>query len=1153
MFSNQGARMSVDSLSPTLQAGPRGDFPFHGKTHRAHSPQRPSHNRRGSTASSIHSIGGSLDTSSGSWSQAMLETGQNAISTLLQPPIVRTGLVPHTAPPTSSTHKPPTARDIPPVTLTNIPHVDASEFKSYLSQVGSLYEQLRRVQAEEEDAASHSAARRTSKADSIAEAVDDGHLRPGKRPGAASRRTSTASISSIASFEAPSPLRRSGASFRKGGAHGPPPLSTIPTVYFDENFHLENPRTFDVVSERSEVIRSTSGTDERASSNGHAEAPRKALATNAILQEKLSWYMDTIEMHLIQSISTASTTFFTALGSLRELHSEAAESVDRIRALRKELESLDEEIASRGLEIVQQRRRRENIQQLHDAVEQLREVVERLGTCESLVDAGEVDNALDCIDALEGLIAGEPGSSQNPRSDLQLRDLRGTSALQGINNDLDTLRQRVGKAYEAKMVATLIQDLRRHVQKVSTQEVLMRWNSASIRSRGGHGREPSAFPSYLSSIDDLRAELLPSLTGLQRAQYLTAAATAYREATLREVRNVIKEPLPSSNDDDTESMMSSSTMTGGKPRTAQEKAMGLARNLRALSSRDAEETFIKIYIGITETLRRFSTQVKVLLDVASSIGNPTGLSDLKSPIKSPPFSPTARRESDAGLEAQAEVHKALDASNLLGQAVDMAQDRIVRLLRARTGQSTHLSLIWFLRYFTLNLHFAIECEAISGRSGTKLKDAVNGHIKEFVTLHKDAEMQRLVEGMNLDQWVSTDFGDRDSELLGHILEGSTKNDPTWWTRDTKMWVPYDEDDEENQDAAGPDNGQDVAATRPRVRGAIIDEQTFHLPKSAILCMNGIGQFLHLIVGIPSVAVEISSSLIAYMSFFASRCYQLILAAGATVSAGLRHITTVNLAVASQALGFIATLIPHIREFVRRYCSSGTGANVSAVMAEYDKIRRTYQEHQNSIYDKLVEIMHRRAQVAAKGMRALNWENEKDTCRPVHEYMELLAKETTRLHKNLVRQGLPEDTVRMIMLPIFNSYKDTFGTVLQELEPVNESGRDSMIRDVEYLQSRMGKMMDGFEGIGEYLVEIIKAKVVVKSKTASPPHPLVQAQIGQSPSARIPSPSLEVEKRNENEERRSAEREELAASRRNSGELETAADADGQAKGEDVKS
>ncbi|KAM7194963.1 Vps54-like domain containing protein [Naviculisporaceae sp. PSN 640] len=1150
MYSNQGARMSVDSLSPTLQTGPR-DFPFHGKSSRTHSPQRPSHHRRGSTASSIHSIGGSLDTAAGTLTQAVLETGQNAISTLLQPPIVRTGLVPHTAPPTSSTHKPPTARDIPPVTLTNIPHVDASEFKPYLSQVGALYEQLRRVQAEEEDAAAGGAGRRTSKADSLSEAVDDGHhLRPGKRPGA-SRRLSTASISSISSFEAPSPVRRSGVNLRRGGAHGPPPLSRIPTVYFDQDFHLENPRIFDVVSERSEVIRSTSGADDRATSNGHAEAPRKALATNAILQEKLSWYMDTIEMHLIQSISTASTTFFTALGSLRELHSEAAESVERIKTLRRELESLDEEIASRGLDIVQQRRRRENIQQLHDAVEQLREVVERLRECESLVDAGQVDSALDSIDTLEKLVAGEQGSSQRSRPEMQLRDLRGTTALQGISTDLDTLRHRVGEAYQSKFLSTLVGDLRRHVEKVSRQEVLMRWNSASIRSRGGHGREPSAFPSYLASIDDLREALLPSLTGLQRAKHLTAAASAYREATLKEVRNIIKRPLPSSNDDDAESMMSSSTMTGGKQRTQQEKSIGLARNLRALEPRDAEETFIKIYIGVAETLRRLSTQAKVLLGVASSIGDPSGLSDLKSPIKSPPFSPTGRRPSNAALEAQEEIHKALDISNLLGQAVDMAQERIVRILRARSNQSTRLSLIWFLRYFTLNLHFAIECEAISGRSGTRLKDEVNAHIKEFVTQHKDAELEKLVEGMNSDQWTSADFTEKDSELLEHILEGSTKNDSTWWTRDTNMWVPYgDEEDDENKDGLPDDAAtKDSAASKPKSRGAIIDEESFHLPKSAILCMNGIGQFLHLIVGMPSVASDISSSLIAYLSFFASRCYQLILAAGATLSAGLKHITTVHLAVASRALGFIATLIPHIREFVRRYCGAGTGgnsSNVSAVMAEYDKVRRVYQEHQNSIYDKLVEIMHIRAQVGAKRMRALDWEAEGgSSSRPaVHDYMETLAKETARLHRNLVKQQLPEGTIRMIMLPIFNSYKETLGAVLGELQPETEVGRDSMIRDVEYLQSRLGKM-DGFEGVGEHLIGIIRAKAV-KSPAVQP---ILPREKGEKSGASAPSPAPPTTQTQEGngkdaeEKKESGEAEET--SRKSSGEGQ------GQGQGEDA--
>ena len=99
----------------------------------------------------------------------------------------------------------------------------------------------------------------------------------------------------------------------------------------------------------------TTSTDDVNNVNGISEAPqpgRKALATNAILQEKLSWYMDTVEVHLISAISTASTSFFAALGSLRELQTEAAESVAKIRELREDLKRLDEQMAIGGLEVV---------------------------------------------------------------------------------------------------------------------------------------------------------------------------------------------------------------------------------------------------------------------------------------------------------------------------------------------------------------------------------------------------------------------------------------------------------------------------------------------------------------------------------------------------------------------------------------------------------------------------------------------------------------------------------------------------------------------------------------------------------------------------------------------------------------------------------
>lgn len=451
---------------------------------------------------------------------------------------------------------------------------------------------------------------------------------------------------------------------------------------------------------------------------------------------------------------------------------------------------------------------------------------------------------------------------------------------------------------------------------------------------------------------------------------------------------------------------------------------------------DAEDLLVKIYIPVAETLRRLTIQVKVLLDVASLIGESELPSGLRSPpLKSPPFSPGGRRPSLAALEAQEEIHKALDLANLLGQAVDVAQDKIVKLLRVRAEQSTHLPLVWFLRYFTLNRHFANECEAISGRSGTNLKTVVNGHIKDFVQQHGDAEKQRLAQGMESDQWTATNFGDKESRLLDQVLEGSTR-DPSAWLEGTKVWIPYSDVDSDNEANGVDEPHQPNGSGKPKVRNAVVDSESFVLPSSAILCLEGMTHFLHLITGIPPMTVDVSTSLIAYLQLFNSRCTQLILGAGATRSAGLRNITTRHLALASQALAFIATLITHVREFVRR--QAGTGSGVSALMGEFDKVKRLYQEHQNSIYDKLVDIMSARVTTHARTMRTIDWDG--DGIEAPHAYMDVLVRETTTLHRNLTK-CLPEGTIRMIMAPVFKNYKETFSSALKEIEPRTEVGKE----------------------------------------------------------------------------------------------------------------
>lgn len=988
-----------------------------------------------------------------SWAVTFLDTYSSlpfqAIATLLQPPIVRTGLLPHASGP--SAQKLPSAKDIPPVALTNIPHVEPSSFLPYLKQAGSLYDAFQR--AKEGEGIGQSQVR-SSRASSKSEPLS-GFLGPGHQSRQASISSAQKPEDILAALgsppERPQPKRKSSGGYSRRGPLPVAPLSTVPQVYFDPDFHLENPRTFDIVSERSEIVRPPLGANGASPTIG--TGGRKALASNAILQEKLSWYMDTVEVHLISSISTASTSFFAALGSLRDLHMEASASVAKIQVLRADLAKLDTSMAVGGLKVVAMRRRRENVRKLGDAVQQLRDVVDAVARCEDQVDQGDIEDALQGLANVERLIAG--GQLETTRLDANdntsgggnLVDLRGIKALNGASAEIASLRQRIGKSFEARFLEALLSDLRKHVDTVPSNATFQRWDKASQRSRGTHARTPSVYPAYLQVDESLRAVLRSNLDGLAQSDSVEPATAAYREAVWKEVKTLIRRHLPSSSDDDNDSTVSASTQ-GGRHLTQQEKSSLLARNLRALEPVDAEDMLKKIYSNVGEALRRLGTQVKVVLDITSSFSSAPATKPPRSPM-SPPVADwnsyigvTPIKSATLGTAQQEDIQQTLDMSNLLGQAVDIAQAQITKILKVRSEQSTRLALPQFLRYFHLNRLFADDCEAVSGRGGMALKTVVNAQIFDYVHHSADAERQHLVAGMDADRWDAKDFDDSDSQLLSQIVEAGTREiEP--WVRVSMIWIDEPAISNGEQQINGATTNGSIQ--KDKIRPAIIDEQRFLLPNSALIVMNGIGQFEQLMTGIPSMTQELTSSLLEYLKLFNSRSSQLILGAGATRSAGLKNITTKHLALASQALSFVTALTPYVREFVRRHSPSA-----GSLMVEFDKVKRLYQEHQAGINDKLVDIMSGRATTHVNVMRRINWDTSSSD-QAVSPYMETLVKETTTLHKVLSKH-LPDMTVRMIMDPVFSSYREQWGKAFHDVDVRTVAGKDRYVSIFSAIES-----------------------------------------------------------------------------------------------------
>ncbi|KAL5116620.1 hypothetical protein ACEQ8H_005498 [Pleosporales sp. CAS-2024a] len=1090
MSSPRSPRRSAESLDTRSRTPPQPHhavpIPTDWGANRPNSTGGRYQPRRGSTASSIHSVGGALDSGFTNSMGAVREQNQNAIATLLQPPIVRTGMLPHTAAQVSAAHRPPSAKDIPPVTLVNVPHVEPAAFNPYLSQVGGLYEAFQRAKADADAEPAHPA-RRDSKKGDRAESLER-------------------AIRALSPNTSPRPKRRA-----SGSRRAPPaatPLSTIPNVYFDENFHLENPRTFDIVSERSDVVRPVRITrsDDADFANGSLDAPqvqaRKALATNAILQEKLSWYMDTVEVHLITAISSASTSFFAALGSLRELQSEASESVERIKALRQDLKRLDDQMAIGGLKVVDMKRRRQNLRKLADAVDQLQAVIVGLSHCDQVVNKGELETAMTRLDTVERLITGildttDPATTSwlDARLPSDMIDLRGLRAMEGVFDGIQELKFRVGRGFEARFVETLLADLRQHVKSVPNHTTLERWVAAASKARGVQPKtKSSVLTAYLNTSETLRAELRANMYGLSGSQFTNQASASFREAVMKEMKTIIRRYLPSSTDDDAESMTSVSTRGGRGGHSQQDKNSILARNLRAMDPADAEEFLTNIFTDIGEVLRRLSTLVKVLLDVTSGVSTPPpsagGLRSPRSPYmqnmdsylgSGPPAAP-------ASNDLQLELMQALDMSSLLGQAVDAAQTQITKVLKVRSEATANLPLERFLRYFNLCRLFADECEAVSGRSGAALKSVVNDHISAFVPKFGDFEKQELAKAMDSDRWEPKDFDTDDNTVLARILQGMESDPPSWTDAADVLRTLDDDDDDTTTNGASTTTTNGDTEEKPKEKNkttvpAVIDEERYTISSSSAFVLRGIERFEILLSAIPSMTSEVSASLCDYIKLFNSRLCQLILGAGAMHSAGLKNINTKHLAIASQTLSFVIAIMPYIRECARRRIASST--NKSA-LSEFDNVKRLLQDQQVSIHDKLTDILSGRATMHMRSLKKVEWDAEAEVSKDVSSSMESLTKDTVTMYK-VINRYLSNMQVRMIMAPVFESYREQVGKVVKEAGIKTQGGKERLLREIKLFDVKLGNI-DGAGNVGAHLIGLVVSKQVAQPSQAKPDAP-----------------------------------------------------------------
>ena len=98
-------------------------------------------------------------------------------------------------------------------------------------------------------------------------------------------------------------------------------LSMVPRLFLQEDFTLEDPGTFQEVLPLSQLLprKKKKALPESGDSSSLPQPPINSRQTAKLLHEKLTHYLDVVEVHLAYQISQRSDVFFSTLSSQQEL------------------------------------------------------------------------------------------------------------------------------------------------------------------------------------------------------------------------------------------------------------------------------------------------------------------------------------------------------------------------------------------------------------------------------------------------------------------------------------------------------------------------------------------------------------------------------------------------------------------------------------------------------------------------------------------------------------------------------------------------------------------------------------------------------------------------------------------------------------------
>lgn len=323
---------------------------------------------------------------------------------------------------------------------------------------------------------------------------------------------------------------------------------------------------------------------------------------------------------------------------------------------------------------------------------------------------------------------------------------------------------------------------------------------------------------------------------------------------------------------------------------------------------------------------------------------------------------------------------------------DYSNERCANLIVTKTDKEFALTdLSQLSKLSDLIENFSKECANITGHNSNAMKLALRSFAMKYIqNLHSERRSQ-LTVALNTERWKMADLP---YELQSVINKISIANE-------IPLILQYE-------------------SGKPDGKYLIINSENYAVVATVQLLIKILLEYCDATKQSPDIVQYLVHCMLELIRLFNSRCCQLVLGAGAIQSAGLKTISTSNLALVSRSLQVILWLLPLIMKLLEKLHSKELS------LSGFKSIESDIAGHKREIESKICIIVSNMLTSQLVG-----WEAKPPV--PSQTFRNI-SKHLVKLHEALI-DILPLEQIRNIYMKVHDNFKDKLREQLNKMNIV----------------------------------------------------------------------------------------------------------------------